>query len=170
MTLFILQWSFFKRSGYNSLWKCVCTLSHLGSQDSCLCWHVCTSNKTTTSAKAKWNRFVYLWHCRLYNIGYGGSLSQNNFSLFQLKLFVYLFSLSSLLIAEESAEMEMKKYIAASAPIIQYIDNLYIKRNISLDWWPVFEGKISIFAQAPTLAAHRRYGHHSRLAAMKWLS
>ncbi|KAM7484546.1 hypothetical protein LguiA_000555 [Lonicera macranthoides] len=35
---------------------------------------------------------------------------------------------------EESAEKEMKRYINASIPIIQYIDNLYISRNISLDW------------------------------------
>ncbi|KAL8112144.1 ACD11 homolog protein [Apium graveolens] len=35
---------------------------------------------------------------------------------------------------EETAEMEMKRYISAVAPIIQYIDDLYIKRQISLDW------------------------------------
>ncbi|KAM7464352.1 hypothetical protein LguiA_032473 [Lonicera macranthoides] len=35
---------------------------------------------------------------------------------------------------EESAEREMRRYINASLPIIQYIDNLYITRNVSLDW------------------------------------
>ncbi|KAL1828901.1 ACD11 homolog protein [Daucus carota subsp. sativus] len=35
---------------------------------------------------------------------------------------------------EETAEKEMKRYITAAAPIIQYIDKLYVKRNISLDW------------------------------------
>ncbi|KZV26961.1 glycolipid transfer protein-like [Dorcoceras hygrometricum] len=35
---------------------------------------------------------------------------------------------------EESAEREMQRYIDASLPIIEYIDNLYISRNTSLDW------------------------------------
>ncbi|XP_077230634.1 ACD11 homolog protein-like [Tasmannia lanceolata] len=35
---------------------------------------------------------------------------------------------------DHSAEKEMKRYIAASSPVIQYIDKLYIAKNISLDW------------------------------------
>ncbi|XP_075483193.1 ACD11 homolog protein [Primulina tabacum] len=35
---------------------------------------------------------------------------------------------------DESAEREMQRFIDASLPIIEYIDNLYIRRNISLDW------------------------------------
>ncbi|KAL6969829.1 hypothetical protein U1Q18_029541, partial [Sarracenia purpurea var. burkii] len=34
----------------------------------------------------------------------------------------------------ESAEKEMIRYINASRPVIEYIDNLYVSRNISLDW------------------------------------
>ncbi|VFQ66593.1 unnamed protein product [Cuscuta campestris] len=33
-----------------------------------------------------------------------------------------------------SAEKEMKRYISASQPIIEYIDKLYLSRNITLDW------------------------------------
>lgn len=29
----------------------------------------------------------------------------------------------------------MRRYIDASSPIIEYIDNLFLSRNISLDWW-----------------------------------
>lgn len=35
---------------------------------------------------------------------------------------------------DESAEKEMRRYIEASLPIIEYIDKLYVIRNISLDW------------------------------------
>ncbi|CAM9002527.1 unnamed protein product [Rhodiola kirilowii] len=35
---------------------------------------------------------------------------------------------------EQSAEMKMRRYIKASIPVISYIDNLYISRNITLDW------------------------------------
>ncbi|CAK9153663.1 unnamed protein product [Ilex paraguariensis] len=35
---------------------------------------------------------------------------------------------------DESAEKEMRRYINASLPIIEYIDKLYISRNVSLDW------------------------------------
>ncbi|QCE08632.1 ACD11 homolog protein [Vigna unguiculata] len=35
---------------------------------------------------------------------------------------------------EQSAEKKMKRYIAASHPIIEYIDSLYLSRNITLDW------------------------------------
>lgn len=35
---------------------------------------------------------------------------------------------------EESAEKEMRRYIKASLPVIQYVDKLYISRNIGLDW------------------------------------
>ncbi|KAL7194071.1 hypothetical protein ACSBR2_025669 [Camellia fascicularis] len=36
--------------------------------------------------------------------------------------------------ADESAEKEMRRYIKASLPVIEYIDKLYVSRNISLDW------------------------------------
>ncbi|CAJ1977554.1 unnamed protein product [Sphenostylis stenocarpa] len=35
---------------------------------------------------------------------------------------------------EQSAEKKMRRYIAASLPIIEYIDQLYLSRNITLDW------------------------------------
>ncbi|KDP29395.1 hypothetical protein JCGZ_18316 [Jatropha curcas] len=35
---------------------------------------------------------------------------------------------------DHSAEKKMRKYIKASLPVIEYIDKLYIARNISLDW------------------------------------
>lgn len=35
---------------------------------------------------------------------------------------------------EQSAEKKMRRYIAASLPIIEYIDKLYLARNITLDW------------------------------------
>ncbi|XP_057485105.1 ACD11 homolog protein-like [Actinidia eriantha] len=35
---------------------------------------------------------------------------------------------------DESAEKEMRRYIKASRPVIEYIDKLYVSRNISLDW------------------------------------
>ncbi|KAK4484249.1 hypothetical protein RD792_011481 [Penstemon davidsonii] len=35
---------------------------------------------------------------------------------------------------DESAEREMIRYINASLPVIQYVDNLYTSRNIILDW------------------------------------
>ncbi|CAL5399617.1 unnamed protein product [Camellia sinensis] len=35
---------------------------------------------------------------------------------------------------DESAEKEMRRYIKASLPVIEYIDKLYVSRNISLDW------------------------------------
>uniref|UniRef100_A0A803PC21 Uncharacterized protein n=1 Tax=Cannabis sativa TaxID=3483 RepID=A0A803PC21_CANSA len=34
----------------------------------------------------------------------------------------------------QSAENKMRRYITASIPIIEYIDKLYISRNIKLDW------------------------------------
>ncbi|GJS80558.1 ACD11 homolog protein-like protein [Tanacetum coccineum] len=35
---------------------------------------------------------------------------------------------------DESAEIEMRRYIKASLPVIKYIDNLYTARGITLDW------------------------------------
>ncbi|PKA52363.1 hypothetical protein AXF42_Ash010260 [Apostasia shenzhenica] len=35
---------------------------------------------------------------------------------------------------DQSVEREMRRYIVASNPIIEYIDNLYLSRDISLDW------------------------------------
>ena len=35
---------------------------------------------------------------------------------------------------EQSAEKKMRSYISASHPVIEYIDKLYLSRNIGLDW------------------------------------
>ncbi|XP_043716980.1 ACD11 homolog protein-like [Telopea speciosissima] len=35
---------------------------------------------------------------------------------------------------DHSVEKEMRRYIDASLPVIEYIDKLYISKNISLDW------------------------------------
>ncbi|XP_057423298.1 ACD11 homolog protein [Lotus japonicus] len=35
---------------------------------------------------------------------------------------------------EQSAEKKMRRYINASLPVIEYIDRLYLSRNIALDW------------------------------------
>ncbi|WOL09244.1 hypothetical protein Cni_G17997 [Canna indica] len=35
---------------------------------------------------------------------------------------------------DESVEKEMQKYINSCRPVIEYIDNLFLSRNISLDW------------------------------------
>lgn len=35
---------------------------------------------------------------------------------------------------EQSAEKKMRRYITASRPVIEYIDKLYLSRNIALDW------------------------------------
>lgn len=35
---------------------------------------------------------------------------------------------------EQSAAVEMRRYIKASLPVIKYIDNLYVSRGITLDW------------------------------------
>ncbi|XP_047313671.1 ACD11 homolog protein-like [Impatiens glandulifera] len=42
--------------------------------------------------------------------------------------------LLNLNVTDELAEKEMKRYIKASLPVIQYIDKLYVSRNIGLDW------------------------------------
>ncbi|XP_021723833.1 ACD11 homolog protein-like [Chenopodium quinoa] len=42
--------------------------------------------------------------------------------------------LTSLKETDESAEFRMKRYIKAVVPVIQYIDKLYLSRNIKLDW------------------------------------
>ncbi|PRQ40386.1 putative glycolipid transfer protein [Rosa chinensis] len=42
--------------------------------------------------------------------------------------------LKSLKETHESAEIKMKQYIRASLPVIQYIDKLYLSRDIVLDW------------------------------------
>lgn len=34
----------------------------------------------------------------------------------------------------ESAEKQMRRYISASGPVIEYIDQLYTSKDISLDW------------------------------------
>ncbi|XP_062110137.1 ACD11 homolog protein isoform X2 [Humulus lupulus] len=34
----------------------------------------------------------------------------------------------------QSAEKKMRRYITASIPVIEYIDKLYLSRNIKLDW------------------------------------
>ncbi|MCL7022806.1 hypothetical protein MKW94_009451 [Papaver nudicaule] len=35
---------------------------------------------------------------------------------------------------DQSVEKEMRRYIDASIPVIEYIDKLYISKNITLDW------------------------------------
>ncbi|KAK9676189.1 hypothetical protein RND81_11G059900 [Saponaria officinalis] len=35
---------------------------------------------------------------------------------------------------DESADCRMKRYMKAAGPVIQYIDKLYISRDINLDW------------------------------------
>ncbi|KMT08289.1 hypothetical protein BVRB_6g142140 [Beta vulgaris subsp. vulgaris] len=42
--------------------------------------------------------------------------------------------LISLKETDESAEFRMRRYMKAVVPVIQYIDELYITRNINLDW------------------------------------
>lgn len=36
--------------------------------------------------------------------------------------------------SEQSAAVQMRRYIKATLPVIKYIDNLYISRGITLDW------------------------------------
>jgi hypothetical protein len=50
------QWYLSERSGVNSLWRGLCTVSLMGSQNGCVCWNVYTSNKRPTFCKAQWNR------------------------------------------------------------------------------------------------------------------
>lgn len=40
----------------------------------------------------------------------------------------------TLLFADQTAAKKMRRYINAAAPVIEYIDKLYISRHISLDW------------------------------------
>ncbi|KAH9288231.1 hypothetical protein KI387_032348 [Taxus chinensis] len=35
---------------------------------------------------------------------------------------------------EASARLEMQNYVTASAPVIQYVDNLFLSRNLGIDW------------------------------------
>ncbi|KAI4386465.1 hypothetical protein MLD38_004396 [Melastoma candidum] len=35
---------------------------------------------------------------------------------------------------DQTADKMMRRYIRASAPVIEYIDSLYVSRRISLDW------------------------------------
>lgn len=37
--------------------------------------------------------------------------------------------------ADQSAGKKMRRYINASVPVIEYIDELFISRNIKLNWW-----------------------------------
>lgn len=39
-----------------------------------------------------------------------------------------------IILTDDSAEGAMLRYINASFPVIEYIDKLYISRDISLDW------------------------------------
>lgn len=38
------------------------------------------------------------------------------------------------MVVGQSAEKQMRRYISASTPVIEYIDGLFKARNISLDW------------------------------------
>ena len=44
-------------------------------------------------------------------------------------------------VADQSAEKKMRRYISAALPVIEYIDKLYLSRNIILDWWLHICGK-----------------------------
>ncbi|THG18049.1 hypothetical protein TEA_019443 [Camellia sinensis var. sinensis] len=53
--------------------------------------------------------------------------------------------------ADESAEKEMRRYIKASLPVIEYIDKLCVSRNISLDWRQgIFSGSTNDLYNAAT--------------------
>lgn len=52
----------------------------------------------------------------------------------EIKILIVFLSETINLATDESAEREMRKYIKASLPVIEYIDKLYISKNISLDW------------------------------------
>lgn len=43
--------------------------------------------------------------------------------------------------SEASAKVHMQSYVTASAPLIQYIDKLFVSRDLGIDWWilDVFE-------------------------------
>ncbi|CAL5440905.1 unnamed protein product [Camellia sinensis] len=43
----------FKRSSLSSLCTSLCTIPYMGSQDSSLCWNVCSPTEGTTAAEAK---------------------------------------------------------------------------------------------------------------------
>lgn len=57
-------------------------------------------------------------------------LFQSFFILHKPKL---LFNMN--VITEQTAEKKMRRYISASLPVIEYIDKLYLSRDIVLDWW-----------------------------------
>lgn len=44
-------------------------------------------------------------------------------------------SFFSMCSADQSAGKKMRRYINASVPVIEYIDELFISRNIKLNWW-----------------------------------
>ena len=39
------------------------------------------------------------------------------------------------IVADQSVDKKMRRYISAALPVIEYIDKLYLSRNINLDWW-----------------------------------
>lgn len=39
-----------------------------------------------------------------------------------------------MLLSEPSARIQMQSYITASAPVIQYVDKLFLSRELGLDW------------------------------------
>lgn len=39
------------------------------------------------------------------------------------------------MISEESARIQMQNYISASAPVILYINKLFLSQELGIDWW-----------------------------------
>ena len=42
--------------------------------------------------------------------------------------------ISSFVFAESSAIIHMQSYVAASAPVIMYVDKLFLSRELGIDW------------------------------------
>ena len=42
--------------------------------------------------------------------------------------------ISSFVFAESSAIIQMQSYVAASAPVIMYVDKLFLSRELGIDW------------------------------------
>lgn len=48
--------------------------------------------------------------------------------------FFFLLLLASFA-SEASAKVQMQIYVSASASVIQYIDKLFVSRDLGVDWW-----------------------------------
>lgn len=56
-----------------------------------------------------------------------------SFPNFRFCFLFFFFPFSS--IPETSARIQMQNYIAALAPVVTYIDELFLSRGLGLDWW-----------------------------------